>query len=170
MKRLALLLTTVLVFAAALPVSSHAQMGTAQSTIKIGPRITLDVGDISDAYDGTFALGADARYHPASVPMGGHAAVDFYFASDEFSVYTLDLNVVLPVEMDASYSPYIGLGLGHTNVSSDVENQFGGSDTGFNLVAGAEFGLGNLQPFAQAQLTLGDLTRFGLTGGLLFAL
>lgn len=170
MKRLVFLITTAFVCAAILPGTSYAQMETAESTFKIGPRITLDVGDISDAYDGTFALGADARYRPVGIPLGGTAAFDYYFAADEFTVYTLDLNLILPIEMEASYAPYIGLGLGHTNVSSDIENQFGGSDTGFNLVGGAEFETGNLQPFVQAQLTLGDLTRFGITGGLLFAL
>jgi hypothetical protein len=47
---------------------------------------------------------------------------------------------------------------------------FSSSDTGINLVGGADFEVGTLQPFVQAQFTLGDLDRFGITGGLLFAL
>lgn len=173
MKRLALLTATALLFAAALPLSSHAQMNGGESAFKIGPRLTLDIGDISDVYNGTAALGVDARYHPTEVPVGGNGALDFYFAADNVTVFTLDLNVVFPVETEASLSPYVGAGLGYTNVSIDTNTQFGsfgGSDTGLNLVGGAEFEVGQLQPFVQGQVTLGDLTRVGITGGLLFAL
>lgn len=172
MKRLALL-AAALLFAAALPLSAHAQMDGTESVFKIGPRITLDVGDISDAYDGTFAVGADARYRRSDFPVGGNAALDFYFAADNVTVYTIDLNVTYPIETEASFSPYVGAGLGYTNVSVDTNTQFGsfsGSDTGLNLVGGAEFEVGQLQPFVQGQVTLGDLTRVGITGGLLFAL
>lgn len=173
MKRLLLAITAALLLVATAPLSSHAQADGGDAVFKIGPRLTLDIGDISDAYDGTVALGADARYHPADFPVGGNAAFDFYFAADNVTVYTLDLNATYPIETDASFSPYVGAGLGYTNVSVDTNTQFGsfsGSDTGLNLVGGAEFEVGQLQPFLQGQITLGDLTRVGITGGLLFAL
>ena len=172
MKRLVLLLTTALFLVSAAPLSASAQ-SDGGGTFKIGPRLTLDLGDISDAYDGTVALGGDARYKPSSFPVGGSAAFDFYFAGDNFTVYTLDFNALYPIETEAAFSPYVGAGIGYTNVSIDTDTQlgsFGGSDTGINLVGGAEFEVGSLQPFAQAQITLGNLTRFGITGGLLFSL
>lgn len=147
-------------------------MNDGGGAFKIGPRLTLDVGDISDAYDGTVALGADARYHPASFPVSGSVAFDYYFAADNVAVYTVDVNALYPIETDASFSPYVGAGIGFTDVSFDTGTgvNVGGSETGFNLVGGAEFEVGAVQPFAQAQVTLGDLTRIGITGGLLFSL
>lgn len=175
MKRLALIVATAFLFAAAAPLTVHAQMDDGGGAFKIGPRLTLDVGDISDAYDGTIALGADARYHPASFPVSGSVAFDYYFAADNVTVYTVDVNALYPIETDASFSPYVGGGIGFTNVSVDIQTGLGtvgGSttETGFNLVGGAEFEVGAVQPFAQAQVTFGDLTRIGITGGLLFSL
>lgn len=172
MKRFALLTVAAFLFAAVLPFSSHAQMEEGAKRFKIGPRLTLDAGDISDGFDGTVALGADARYDPLEFPIGGNAAFDFYFAGDNVSVYTLDLNAVYPIETEVSLSPYVGAGLGYTNYSFDTNTQFGsfgGSDTGLNLVGGAEFDVGQFQPFVQGQVTFGNLTRIGITGGVLFA-
>lgn len=172
MKRVAFLVTTVLLFVSAAPLSASAQ-SDGGGTFKVGPRLTADLGDISDAYDGTVALGGDARYKPSSIPVGGSAALDFYFADENVTVFTLDLNAIYPIETEAAFSPYVGAGLGYTDVSIDTNTQFGGfggSDTGLNLVGGAEFEVGSLQPFAQAQFTLGSLSRFGITGGLLFSL
>lgn len=173
MNRLALAVATALLFFAAGPLLSHAQMNGDGAKFKVGPRLTLDIGDISDVYNGTVALGADARYHPAEFPVGGNVAFDFYFADDNVTVYSLDFNALYPIETDASFSPYVGAGLGYTNVSVDTGTRFGsfgGSDTGINLVGGAEFEVGSVQPFAQAQVTLGNLTRLGITGGVLFSL
>lgn len=107
------------------------------------------------------------------LPVGGNAALDFYFAADNVTVYTLNLNVVHPVETEASLSLYVGAGLGYTNVSVDTNTQFGsfrGSDPGLNLLGGAELDDGQLQPFVQGQVALGYLARVGITGGLLSGL
>jgi hypothetical protein len=57
--------------------------------------------------------------------------------------------------------------------SADTEVSGLGSETtevGVNIVGGARFPLGSLEPFAQLNATLGgDLERFGITGGLLFS-
>lgn len=173
MRRLVLASTAALFFFAAVPLLSHAQTDEDGGAFEVGPRLTLSIGDISDNFDGTVALGADARYHFAEFPVSASGAFDFYFADDNVTVYTLDFNALYRIETDASFSPYAGAGLGFTDVSVDTETQFGsfgGSDTGLNLVGGAKFEAGSLKPFAQAQITLGDLTRIGITGGLLFSL
>lgn len=175
MKRFSVLAATALFLAVAFPLTSQAQMES-ESAFKIGPRITLSLGDISDAYGGDLAIGADARYRFAEFPIQGNAAFDFYFADEDITVFTIDVNAVYPIDAGEAFSPYVGAGLGYTNISVDVETDFGrfsgdATDTGLNLVGGAEFDTGgSLTPFAQAQFTVGDLDRFGLTGGLLFAL
>lgn len=175
MKLFPLVLAGFLVFVLAFPITSQAQMES-ESTFKIGPRVTLSLGDISDAYGGDFAIGADARYRFAEAPIQGNAALDFYFADEDITVFTIDVNAVYPIDAGEAFSPYVGAGLGYTNITVDVETDFGSfsgdaTDTGLNLVGGAEFKTGGaLTSFAQAQFTVGDLDRFGLTGGLLFAL
>lgn len=173
MRRLSLITAAAFLLAVAFPFTSHAQMDS-ESSFKLGPRATISIGDISDAYGGDFALGADARYMTADFPVTGAASFDFYLADENVSVYSIDLNALYPIEASEGFAPYVGAGLGYTNISFDTDNQFGGfsgSDTGLNLVGGAEFPVsGSFTPFAQAQFTLGDLDRFGITGGLLFNL
>jgi opacity protein-like surface antigen len=91
--------------------------------------------------------------------------------------FTIDVNVLYPFQAGETFAPYVGAGLGHTDVSVDVETRFGDvsgdvSDTGLNLVGGANSKRGgSLSPFVKGRLTVGgDLDRFGLTGGVLFAL
>jgi len=173
MKRFVTLTALVVAFAVAVPLTAQAQMES-ESAFMIGPRVTLDLADISDAYDGTFAIGADARYKNSEFPVQGNAAFDFYFAADNVTVYTIDLNVTYPFQTSGAFTPYLGAGLGFTNVSVDTGTQFGsasGNDTGLNLVGGAEFQVeSSFTPFVQGQFTVGDLDRFGITGGLLFTL
>jgi hypothetical protein len=175
MKRLATFVAAIFFLAAAFPLASQAQMEP-ESTFEVGPRATLDLGDISDLYDGTFAIGGDVRYESAEFPVKGSGAFDFYFAQENTTVFTVDVNVLYPIDAGESIAPYVGAGLGYTDVSVDVDTQLGNisggaSDTGLNLVGGAEFETGgSLTPFAEAQFTLGDLDRFGITGGVLFEL
>lgn len=164
-----------LILAVALPLSSSAQTSP-ESAFKVGPRATLSLGDISDAFGGDIAIGANVRYQSADLPIQGNGAFDFYFANENTTVFTIDVNAVYPLDVGKALAPYVGAGLGYTNISIDVDTQFGSfsgdtSDTGLNLVGGTEFVTGgSLIPFVQAQLTIGDLDRFGLTGGVLFSL
>lgn len=163
---------------AALFLLAPVQDAQAQTAVQLGPRITLDVGDISDAFGGDFAIGADVRINPASLPVKGSGAFDFYFAEEDITVFTIDLNVLYPFGIDNEvFTPYAGGGIGITRVSIDVDTGFGtfsGDDTdvGLNLVGGAEFNLeSSLTPFVQGQFTVGgDADRFGITGGVLFTL
>lgn len=173
MRFLSSIFALAFIFATAVPLTAQAQ---SEPAFKVGPRVTLSVGDISDAFGGDVAIGADLRYQFAEFPVQGNGAFDFYFADEDVSVFTIDVNVVYPLEVGETFAPYVGAGLGYTNVSVDIDTGFGGfsgdtSDTGINLVGGTEFVTGAaFTPFAQAQLTLGDVDRFALTGGLLFTL
>lgn len=114
----------------------------------------------------------------ADFPVKGSASFDFYFADENVTIFTVDVNALYPIEVDGSegFAPYVGGGLGYTSFSFDTQNQFGSfssssSEIGLNLVGGAEFPVsGSFTPFAEAQFTVGDLSRFGITGGLLFNL
>lgn len=168
MNRIILVLLAAVLLAAAVPTTSQAQF-------KIGPRATIDIGDIEE-----FALGGDVRYElseATELPIQLSGAFDFYFAgdtqvgTDELSrtIFTIDLNGHYMFPVEGNFTPYAGAGIGITSIEvGDVSD----SDTGINLVGGAEFEVGkSFTPFAQAQVTLGgDADRFGLTGGLLFAL
>ena len=186
MKRFAVLTAVSLFLAVAFPLTAQAQMES-ESGFKIGPRATVALSDLSDA-GADFAIGGDVRYdlsEGADAPIQLSGAFDFYFADDaEFgeeevsqTIFTVDLNAHYMIPTEATFSPYAGAGIGITTVSQDeIDTSFGtvgGSetDTGLNLVAGAEFDTGGLRPFLQGQLTVGgDIDRFGITGGVLFAL
>ena len=172
MKRLATLAIFALFLAIAPPHSAQAQMESS-SGFEIGPRVTIDVGNIEE-----FALGGDVRYDLArnvEAPVQLSGAIDFYFADDtrvgnrevDRSIYTVDLNAHYMFPTEETFSPYAGAGIGIT--SSEVGST-SSTDTGLNLVGGVEFDTGTLQPFIQGQVTVGDIDRLGITGGLLFAL
>jgi opacity protein-like surface antigen len=168
MKRFVALTVVAVVLAVASPLTAQAQMES-NSGFEIGPRVTIDVGDIEEV-----ALGADVRYdlsERVDAPIQLNGAFDYYFAGDvgnaDATIYTIDLNGHYMLPTEATFSPYVGGGLGIT--SSEVGN-VSNTDTGINLVGGVEFDTGSFQPFVQGQITLGDLDRIGITGGLLFAL
>lgn len=162
MKRFTVLTAFAFLLAAAVPLSSHAQF-------KVGPRVTVDVGDIEE-----FAIGGDVRYTLSQVdaPIQLSGAFDLYFPEGDVTLFTVDLNGHYVFPTEGTISPYAGAGIGITSVSFD--ERFGGgsdSDVGLNLVGGIEFQAGSVRPFAQGQFTVGgDFDRFGITGGILFAL
>ena len=194
MKRFAVLTAVSLFLAVAFPLTAQAQMESG-SNFKIGPRATIALSDLSDA-GADFAIGGDVRYDlsgDVDAPIQLSGAFDFYFAEDiepegvdeevSQTIFTVDLNAHYMIPTEATFSPYVGGGIGITSFSQDeVEvdtpigtQTFGGesdTDTGLNLVGGAEIETdGSLTPFVEGRLTVGgDLDRFGLTGGVLFQL
>ncbi|PEN12741.1 hypothetical protein CRI94_11985 [Longibacter salinarum] len=147
-----------------------------QAIVKVGPRMTVEFGDISDAPGDSWALGGDARIRHEEYSIQANGAIDYYSINDDLSVLTLDVNAVFVfITEDQALMPYVGLGLGVARVSSSGEvgeSYFGGDRTeaGLNIVGGAELDLGLLRPFAQAQFTNGnEIDRFGMSVGLLVA-
>ena len=149
-----------------------AQDAQAQTSIQVGPRIGIDVGDASDL-GGDFFIGADGRIASESLPVIINPAFDYYFVdADGVSLFTLDANALYQFGVDnQAFTPYAGGGLGYVRTSVDAGpfGDVGGSDIGLNLVGGAEFETGNLKPFVQAKVTLGDFTLFNIMGGVLFS-
>ena len=154
----------------------------AQTSVKIGPRLGIPVGDFADAT--SIYLGADARITTDALPVVPNASFDYYFTDvDGYSLFAIDLNALYEFGVDNQvFVPYAGGGLGITRASVDSPSiSFGGqtfgggstssTDVGLNIVGGARFPLGTVEPFAQLNATLGgDADRLGITGGLLFSL
>lgn len=129
---------------------------------KVGPRITIDAGDIDDT-----AIGGVLRLHSPSFPVQGSGAFDLYLSEKEATTFTVDLNGQIPVEVERWFVPYVGAGFGITRISGRSSGE-SITDVGFNLMGGAEVDLRFITPFLQAQLTLGDrFDRLGLNAGLL---
>ncbi|MFB6230376.1 MAG: outer membrane beta-barrel protein [Salinibacter sp.] len=172
----------LLTFGLVLPPGAHAQMEDegSEATIKIGPRIGLPVGDLSDA--GTLFFGAEGRADLGDLPVVANASFDYYLTDIENTTYfAVDLNALYEFGIEnQSFVPYAGGGLGITRVSFETQGvdipgggTVGGTSSseteiGLNLVGGARFPVGSIEPFAQLNITLGDTQRVGITGGLLF--
>ena len=150
----------------------------AQTSVKIGPRMGVPVGNVSDA-GGTLFFGADARVDLAALPdpVVLSPSFDFYltddFSGSSLTIFALDLNGLyeIPLE-DSPVAPYAGGGIAITRVSieEDVPDRFDPSSTeiGLNLVGGTRFPLESVEPFAQINVTAGA-DRIGLAGGVLFS-
>lgn len=153
----------------------------AQTSVKIGPRLGIPVGDFADP--ASIYIGADARITTESLPVVPDASFDYYFTDvDGYSLFAIDLNALYEFGVNnQAFVPYAGGGLGITRASVDsptisiggqtVGGSTSSTDVGLNIVGGARFPLGSVEPFAQLNATLGgDADRLGITGGLLFAL
>ncbi|MFQ5570629.1 MAG: outer membrane beta-barrel protein [Rhodothermales bacterium] len=145
------------------------QDARAQTQIDFGPRIGFDIGgDLEE-----FFIGADGRVGVASLPVLFNGTFDFYFV-DNVDIFQFSINALYEFGIsNEAFTPYVGGGIGISRISTD--DDFGifdrsTTDTGLNLIGGATFGFGNLKPFAQAQITFGDLDLFTVGGGLLFNL
>lgn len=154
----------------------------AQTTVKLGPRLGVPVGDVSDA-GGNLYFGADARIESEGLPVVINPSFDFYLM-DDFpvggqsvgqSLFTIDVNALYEFGVDnEAFTPYAGGGIGITRYSLDADLRNSSSsdtDVALNIVGGARFPLGNVEPFAQLNAAFGgDWDRLGITGGLLFQL
>ncbi len=132
----------------------------ARAQIEIGPRIGFDLsGDVEE-----FFIGVDGRLNLAGSPVVLNGAFDLYLAEENRDFSQLSFNALYEFGMaNVAFSPYAGGGLGLSRTSHDT-------DVGLNLIGGATFGFGNLKPFAQAQITFGDMDLFTIGGGLLFSI
>jgi len=162
---IALLFALILLFAP--------QQADAQTSFEVGPRIGIDLGDIEE-----FFIGAEGRIVSDAIPVVISPAFDYYFDGvDGLTIFSFDANALYEFGVDnQAFTPYAVGGLGFVRTSVDTgETGFGSfsastTDVGLNIVGGARFETGNLQPFAQAKINVGgDFTLFNLMGGLLFS-
>lgn len=98
--------------------------------------------------DGAFGVGARANVGISGIPIGLQGTVDYFFGGDDIGslgdYWKVGANGIYQfMPMDVGVSPYVGGGLDYVNFD-------GGSDTGWQLLGGTEFGLmGAVTPFAE---------------------
>ncbi len=162
------LLTFVLVFGVCVFGGLH----EAQAQVKIGPRLGFDLtGDIEE-----FFVGVDTRLDLLALPVVLNGAFDIYLVDENFDFWQLSFNALYEFGLaNVAFSPYVGGGIGISRTSLDLDlGEFGNdasdTDVGLNLIGGATFGFGSLKPFAQAQITVGDVDLLTIGGGLHFCI
>jgi hypothetical protein len=103
-------------------------------------------------------------------PIGRH--LEFYpsvnfFLVDAGTVWALnaDLKYRLPIE----HADWLYLG-GGLNVTHTEVSVFSNTDVALNLIGGVESRRGNIHPFGELRLTVGDGSTVQLVGGLNFTL
>lgn len=138
----------------------------AQAQVKFGT--VLNWGDDAD-----FGLGAKLNFGVGNITdranIEGQVAFDYYFP-DGFDYWTITGSGIYSLTPSGSIAPHVGAGLGLARASFDV-GTFGGSDTSLflNLLGGLRFkAIGNVTPFTEARLQIGDGSQFVLSGGVFF--
>jgi hypothetical protein len=169
----------VLFAAVVFPSKAQAQMEEEDeqmtpTTIKVGPRLGLPVGNLSDG--SSLFFGAEGRIGFSGLPVVANPSFDFYITdADNTTYFAVDLNALYEFSAgDMALVPYAGGGIGITRISFDSQTQIGGfsastTEIGLNLIGGARFPLGSVEPFAQLNAAVGA-ERVGITAGLLFGL
>lgn len=137
----------------------------AQTSVSIGAKGGIDLGDIEEPY-----VGADVRIDFGDAPVRINPFFNYYFAPENVTFWSAGANALFDFEVeDSAFAPYVGAGAQafNSNVSTEI---------GVNGVAGAEFDLeSGVRPFVQAEVgivfnELSNLTLFGISGGVLFDL
>ncbi len=152
----------------------------AQAQFQIAPRVGLEVNNVE-----ALQVGVEARFATESLPVLINPSFDYYFldcgvdgiggADISCSFFSLKANGLFEFGggETRSFTPYAGGGLAIGLARAEV-SAFGFSEStsdteiGLNLVGGARFETGNLQPFAQLEVGLGGADIFSIVGGLLF--
>jgi hypothetical protein len=137
----------------------------AQTSVSIGAKGGIDLGDIEEPY-----VGADARIDFGDAPVRINPFFNYYFAPENVTFWSAGANALFDFEVeDSAFAPYAGAGAQAFNSSVSTE-------IGVNGVAGAEFDLeSGVRPFVQAEVgivfnEISNLTLFGISGGVLFEL
>ncbi|MFB6249215.1 MAG: P44/Msp2 family outer membrane protein [Salinibacter sp.] len=144
------------------------------TTIKIGPRLGLPLGNLSNG--STLFFGAEGRIGLSGLPIVANPSFDYYLTNvDNTTYFAVDLNALYELSVgDMAFVPYVGGGIGITRISFGSQTQFGSfsastTEIGLNILGGARFPLGSIEPFAQLNAAVGA-DRVGITAGLLFGL
>lgn len=134
---------------------------TASAQNSVGANVGYDF-DLEE-----FFAGGQLRFAPATLPIVINPSLETYF-QENVTRLRLDLNGLYMFGVDnVTFTPYAGGGLGVEYANPDVGDSV--TNAMLNLIFGANFGMGQLRPFAEARIGVGDGTRAALRGGLLFS-
>lgn len=152
-----------------------AEQAKAQAQIQLGPRVGYDIDDLE-----SLSVGADVRISTLALPVQINPTFDYFFMDDAENDLGDDVGRQgLQFTANALYTfgvsnrvftPYAGPGVSYTRLSYDGDFDADDvSDVGLNLVGGAEFGVGPLRAFGQAEFVVGgEVQPVKVVGGLLF--
>lgn len=180
----------IALFALALCLALGTQQAHAQFSLGAHAGYNLDVISEDGAEEGAAFVGGEARFGLGQYPVVINPSASYFLTGlENTSTLEFDLNALYEFGYNnTSFTPYAGVGLGVTRVAFDsdiplVGNNFEDSETdyGLNLIGGARFGFGQIQPFVQARITFGEHLSFvnddgqggsgyALMGGVLFRL
>jgi len=136
-----------------------AQLSWADDTeFGIGARAVLDLAQLSSGLE---AIGSFDYFFPEQ-PLGA-----------DINYWEINANLAYVFQGLPSLAPYVGGGLNfaHASVSVDALGiPIGASNTelGLNLLGGARFNMGPVQPFGEMRIELGGGEQFVIAGGVLF--
>lgn len=145
-----------------------------ESDFLLGPRVGMDLGDVTEPY-----LGVDARFTTSRTrSFVINPAFDYFLTGDQEGLWALSGNLLYPFGADdQSVAFYGGAGFGIYRFSTDQENpdtpfREGSADVGVNFLLGARAESDTpIVPFGEFQFTplLADSSPnlFGFKGGLL---
>ena len=161
-------LATAAFLALTIPTEAIGQTASSgEMTVKVGPRVGLDAGDIKEPF-----VGADVRVGLPASRIAINPTFDFYFTEEPPTFWSLSTNALYRFGVDnEAFTPYSGAGLGVYR--SSTERGGGSTELGLNAVFGAEFRVGSVGPFVEAQYSPvfteeSTTSIFSVKGGLLF--
>ena len=150
-------------FALALVLFASIPTAQAQTPTKAGVHLGFDLDW------GSLLLGANAIVELPTLPITGNPTLD-YFLNDSWTIIQLNANGLYPLPLERfEFDTYAGAGLGlrymsfDSSASPDLDTS--DSDLVLNLIGGASFEMGTLEPFAEARLSVGSGSTLALIGG-----
>lgn len=147
-----------------------------QAQVSFGPQLAW-----SDAVD--LGLGARVEFGLAKLfgiedgvfaDLYGSASGTYFFPDCPGSschLVELNPNAVVPFEIDASVTPFVGAGLHLARAKWSVRDaSVSGTETdvGLNILGGIKFPVANLSGFAEGKFGLSGADHFTLSAGVLF--
>ncbi len=134
-------------------------------------RLGANVGYNLDAE--RWFVGGQLRYGMPTFPITFNPSVEYYLDVPGASQWELDLNGLYHIgrQYTTTFTPYFGAGLGIVYTNYELDALDNDTNLGLNLVAGADFGSGSLQPFVEARIQVMDgATPVSVRGGVTFGL
>ncbi len=143
--------------------------GVLQAQVNVG-------GQLSLAEDTDFGIGARTTVGLSvpSFPLEVIGSFDYFFPGDRpagNNITYWELNGSVAHEFPVSspvVKPYVGAGLSLAHTSNSFVGMDSNTDVALNILGGAKFAVGNVNPFGELRIQLGGAEQFVLTGGVMF--
>jgi opacity protein-like surface antigen len=136
----------------------------------VGARVNFGLADAFGIEDGFFQnLAASIN---GSYIFGDSESIGTETWS--WSGLLINVNAIVPFDIEAGVTPYAGAGINHTRFSSDFSGigigsfGFSGSSSGLNILGGVELPLGSIPAFAELQYSTSGAGNLSVSLGVMF--